>query len=91
MSWKSLISISRVGTRSAISIDTRLSIEKFVFVFDHEMGSDGAAELLSQHLQGLIIREISAIRKKSYEDGYRDGRSKRTRAQHFSGSIGRDV
>lgn len=58
---------------------------KFLFSFDCE--DKFYAELLQRHFQNNLWSRMEAIRKKAYDQGYKDGRAKSAKQQYFQSSL----
>ena len=64
-------------------VDTGLSVEKPVLAFTWECGNQYSAELLKRHLTKSLGNFLESIRRKAYETGWKDARSKKRKKTGF--------
>ncbi len=81
------IDFTRNGDKSCTqviaNIETDLDVELSILTFTWECGEQYAAELLRLYLEREYHDLIEAAHRKSYEEGYRDGKGRKRKKTYF--------
>jgi len=78
-----MIIFKRDDKNLMVSISSELTPKANIYNLSWGCGDDCYADLLQKHLNELLRKKITQARKESYEEGYKDGKSHKTRQTWF--------
>ena len=81
-----MITFKRDGTKVVADVETG-DLEEPVMRFHWETGRALFAGVLAQRLRDRIAAKIQEARRESYEEGYKDGRAKRGKADYHRAAL----
>ena len=78
-----MIEITRKDTEVGVRIDLELSCDRPVLFFTRNETYGYQAALLENRIKHLLEKKLSSIRKRAYEEGYKDAKAKRAKKTEF--------
>lgn len=83
-----MLEIKRDGSKVTIAVESYVpTCGKRLAYFSIEAGSDWAAGLLREHIATAIRSRIQAIRRETYEQGWRDHQKRIQKKTFFTGEL----